>query len=360
MIKIDGSHGEGGGQIVRTALAMSMLTGKAFRVKNIRQGREKPGLKAQHVHCIKALKQLSDSKADGAEIGSEELLFIPGKLKAKNIEVDVGTAGSLTLLLQAILLPSMFSSRTHTLTLRGGTDTKWSMPYDYFVHVMLPIYKKFAEIDAKLVRRGYYPKGQGELQLTIRPKIKRNKYDTFEMFSEEVSKHTLRSVDQNQLSMIKGTAHASWELSKAQVAERMAMSAKNELKHLGVTMNISHEYNKTHSTGCGITLWAIFTNRHGDVVPARIGASELGERGKPAEEVGTKAAKKLLEELNLAAPIDSHLADNIIPIMALAIPSKIRATKITNHTKTNMWVCEQFLGKTFDVSDTLISSTWKA
>ena len=136
MILLDGSKGEGGGQIVRTALALSSLTGKPFRVTNIRQGRRDPGLKPQHVHCITALQELCKAKAEGAYEGSRELLFVPGPIAAKNLTIDIGTAGSITLLLQAVLLPCMFAQKNHTLTLKGGTDTEWSMPVDYFTNVL--------------------------------------------------------------------------------------------------------------------------------------------------------------------------------------------------------------------------------
>src|SRR3990172_7190118 len=138
MIVLDGSMGEAGGQIARTALALSSLTGQAFKITRIREARKDPGLKAQHVHCVKALQQLCSAKSEGAEIGSRELLYIPGKISAKNLTVDIGTAGSITLLLQAVLLPCMFAQKTHTLELIGGTDTAWSMPLDYFSPVLLP------------------------------------------------------------------------------------------------------------------------------------------------------------------------------------------------------------------------------
>src|SRR3989338_7934417 len=133
MIKLDGSYGEGGGQITRTALALSALTGRPFEVDNIRKGRCDSGLKAQHLYCIKSLEELCNAKTNEIKLGSEYLRFIPGEFKAKNLEIEIGTAGSITLLLQAVLLPCLFHKVK--LTIIGGTDGKWAMPYDYFNEV---------------------------------------------------------------------------------------------------------------------------------------------------------------------------------------------------------------------------------
>lgn len=360
MIKIDGSTGEGGGQIVRTALALSTITGKAFRVRNIRKGRKNPGLKPQHVHCVKALKELAGAKAKGNEKGSNELLFIPGKLKAKSTTIDIGTAGSITLLLQAVLLPSIFSTRTHTIKLIGGTDTKWSMPIDYFTNVLASQYRRISILDVKVLKRGYYPKGQGEVELKIRPEIKRNHFENLQAFEKALHERAFTAEKQHKLSMIKGISHASKNLAKAEVAERQARAAKNKLKQLNVPIEITQEYAETASAGSGITLWAIFLQPNGDISRQKIGANGLGERGKPAEKVGEEAANKLIKELNSGAPIDKHLADNIIPIMALARPSRIKVSEVTKHTKTNIWVAEQFLGKIFERKENIISSTWQA
>ncbi|MCX6708183.1 MAG: RNA 3'-terminal phosphate cyclase [Candidatus Woesearchaeota archaeon] len=355
MIILDGSYLEGGGQIVRTALALSSLTGQPFRVVNIRPARKNPGLKAQHVQCVKALQQLCNAKADGAELGSKELLFVPGKIEAKNLTIDIGTAGSITLLLQAVLLPCMFANKTHKLTIVGGTDTEWSMPIDYFANVLVPQYRRVCGLEVKVLKRGYYPKGGGQVELTIKPIVKRNEFETFEDFTAAL-KHKAFVLEQGKLVCIKGTSHASKTLENAKVADRQASAAKQALSGLNVPIEITTEYADTLSTGSGITLWAIFA-KNDDIDnenPIRTGADALGELGKPAEKVGTEAAQKLLKELN--APVDSHLADNLIPLMALCKPSKITTTQITLHAKTNIWVTEQFLGKTFEIKENTITS----
>jgi len=359
MIVLDGS--KGGGQIVRTALALSSLTNEAFKITNIREVRSKPGLKAQHVHCVKALKQLCAAKADGAEIGSKELVYVPGKISAKNITVDIGTAGSITLLLQAVLLPCMFAQKTHTLTLIGGTDTLWSMPIDYLTNVLLPYYKRFCGIDAKLLKRGYYPKGGGKVELTIRPEVNRNAFENFEAF-QTILKHKAFNIEQQgKLISIKGVSHASKNLQEKDVAERQARAAEQALNY-DVPIEIRVEYADTFSTGSGITLWAIFS-KDGEEIdsenPIRIGADALGERGKLAEKVGEEAAKKLQNEIEKNAPIDGHLADNLIPLMGLARGSSIKVAEVSEHTLININTVEEFLGKMFKVEDNKISTSEK-
>jgi len=358
MIVLDGSQGEGGGQIVRTALAFSCLTGQPFRATNIRAGRKDAGLKAQHVHCVKALQQLCNAKADGAEIGSKELLFIPGKISAKNTTIDIGTAGSITLLLQAVLLPCMFAQKTHTLTLIGGTDTEWSMPIDYFTQVLAPQYRRICGLEAKLLKRGYYPKGGGKVELTIKPQIKRNEFETFQAFQAMLKHKAFNLAKQGKLASIKGTSHASKDLSHAQVAERQASAAKQALGHLGVPIDITIEYADSLSTGSGITLWAIFANNEDIDIenPIRLGADALGQQGKQSELVGQEAAQKLITEIQSNAPVDSHLADNLIPLIALCKPSTIKTSQTTPHTRTNMRVVEAFLGKIFNEKENTIST----
>ena len=359
MITLDGSMGEGGGQIVRTALAISSLTGQPFKIVNIREARKDPGLKAQHVHCVKALQELCSAKADGAEIGSRELLYIPGKISEKNITIDIGTAGSITLLLQAVLLPCLFAQKSHTLTLIGGTDTEWSMPIDYFTNILIPQYRRVAGINVKLLKRGYYPKGGGHVELSIKPEIKRNEFETFEAFQKALVHKAFTLVKQGELISIKGTSHASKALENAQVAERQANAAKQSLSQLKVPIEITTEYSDASSTGTGITLWAIFSPSKEDVDaenPIRIGAGALGEKGKPAEQVGQEAARQLLAEIESKAPVDSHLADNLVPLMALCKPSTIKTSRITSHARTNMQVVEAFLGKTFKIEENTIRS----
>ncbi len=344
MIEIDGSYGEGGGELVRTALALSTITQKPFKVNNIRAGRPNPGLKAQHLYCIKALKQLCNAQTNEVDVGSTELEYNPGKIQGKTITINIGTAGSITLLLQSILIPSLFSDTKVRLKITGGTDTKWSMPFDYFNELLIPHIRKYCEsVEVKLEKRGYYPKGNGKVDIVIKPK------------KEKTIRVNL--IEQGKLIQVKGVSHASLDLQKANVAERQAKAAKLGLSKLNVPVNIRSEYQDTLSTGSGITLWAIFSE--GEEIdlnnPVRLGADILGERGKRAEKVGQEAAEKLIKEINSTGAVDSHLCDNLIPLMAL-FNGKIKTSEITEHTKTNIWITEQFLDVTFKISGNTIES----
>lgn len=353
MIEIDGSWGEAGGQIVRTALALSTITQKPFSVNNIRKGRCDTGLKNQHLYCVKALQELCNADAEGAKLGSEHLQYKPKKIEGKTINIDIKTAGSITLLLQALLLPCFFANKKVSLRINGGTDVKWSMPFDYFNNILVPQLKKYAELDVKLIKRGYYPKGNGLVEIKINPEYKLNK-SGFEEFHSCLrnEKKEIDLLNQHNLVHIKGISHASSELQKADVAERQAKAAKVILTKFKCNLDIRIEYCNTSSTGSGITLWAIFSDDPEEinlVNPIRIGSDSLGEKGKKAEIVGREAAERLINEINHKAPVDSYLSDNLIPWMAL-FGGKIKVAEITNHALTNVYVTEKFLGKIFDVN----------
>lgn len=334
MIKIDGSYLEGGGQIVRTALALSALTGKSFEVDKIRKGRCDSGLKAQHLYCIKALKELCNAKTNEVNVGSEYLNFVPDKFKAGNLEIDIGTAGSITLLLQSLLLPCMFGDKKIKLTIIGGTDGKWAMPFDYFNNVFVPQLRDYADINVKLLKRGYYPKGNGKIELNIKPRYNIN----------NLPDKPINLMEQGKLLQIKGVSHSSKNLEKAEVSERQAKTAELILKKYNCPVDIMVEYCDTLSAGSGIVLWALFEGN------AILGGDGLGERGKKAEIVGEEAARNLIKEIDSKAAVDRHMADNILPFMAL-FKGKIKVSEITNHCKTNIYVIENFLGRCFDVDE---------
>src|SRR3989344_4469987 len=218
MIILEGSHGEGGGQIIRTALALSTITGKPFEIDNIRKGRCVSGLKHEHLSCIKALQDMCDAKVEGAELGSHKISFVPGKIKKGTYSIDIGTAGSITLLMQSLMIPSFFANGKVRFRIKGGTDVKWSQPVDYFNHVFLPHLRKYAEIDSKIEKRGYYPKGGGMVDISIKPK------KDYSLNNKDIPKIEL--IEQGKLIQIKGISHASIDLEKGQVAERQASSSK--------------------------------------------------------------------------------------------------------------------------------------
>jgi RNA 3'-phosphate cyclase len=342
MIHLDGNHLEGGGQLVRTALALSAITGQPFEVSDIRKGRKDPGLKAQHLHCIEALKKLCGAECEGAELKSEHIIFTPKKIEPRTVSIDIGTAGSIGLLLQSVMLPAMLVGGKVRLKIKGGTAGKYSMTFDYFKEVIVPQLKRYADIDVKLIRRGYYPKGGGEIDIKVKGR--------FTMEDRE-SAPKMSLMRQGKLMMIKGISIASADLEKGQVAERQASAAKQVLNRLNVPVKIESNYADTFSTGSEITLWALFSMHEDELDienPIVLGSDELGEQGKRAEIVGENAAKRLLSEIEKGACVDSHAADNLIPIIAV-FGGEMRTSEITDHTKTNIYVIENFLGKCLEI-----------
>jgi len=335
-IEIDGDYGEGGGSLVRVALALSCLTQKPFRVKGIRKGRHQPGLKNQHVYGIKALKELCSAKTKGDFLGSTELEFAPDSIEPKNLTINIGTAGSITLVLQSVLLPLIFSGGKSALEIIGGTDTKWSPQLDYTREVFLSYIKEFADIEIRTIKRGYYPKGNGKISMTIDSKTKN-------YASGRISKFNL--TEKRSILKICGCSHASNDLKKANVAERQAEAAMKIVeKEYNLNPEINIEYCQSDSTGSGITLWAISSNK------SVLGSDCLGEIGKKSEIVGEEAAKNLIKEISSGAVIDSNMADQILPYLAIAKGS-VKTSDITSHCKTNIYVIGKFLGEIFEVDE---------
>ena len=320
MIEIDGSFGEGGGQIVRTAVALSAVTGKPVRIARIRQGRPKPGLAPQHAWAILALAELCDAKTSGIAPGSSEITFVPGEIRGGSHKVKIGTAGSVTLLMQCLLPALLKTDVPASLEVHGGTDVQWAPTVDYFRKVFLPALECFgARVSLEVRQRGYYPKGQGSVLLKVDPaKLK----------AAHLSGMTRETV--------LGISHCS-NLPE-HVARRQAEAASKELQDFGYEARIALEALRLPSMGSGITLWSGYK-----------GASHLGERGLPAETVGKKAAEALILELKSGASVDVHLADQLIPYLALAGGS-YTSREISLHARTNIWTAEHFLERKISVS----------
>jgi RNA 3'-terminal phosphate cyclase (ATP) len=323
MIEIDGSFGEGGGQIVRTAVSLSGVTGKPVRITRIRQGRPKPGLAAQHAHAILALAGICNAETAGVEPGSSEIVFSPGKIQGGSRRVEIGTAGSVTLLMQC-LLPALFQADApSSLRVQGGTDVQWSPSVDYFKNVFLPALSAFgAKVRLDVLRRGYYPKGQGEVRLEVEPGVLSAAH--LQVKQPEADKRT-----------VLGISHSS-NLPE-HVAVRQAESAAKRLHEAGYEAEIARETGKLPSMGSGITLWQ-----------GGKGASALGERGLPAEKVGWRAAERMILELKSPASVDVHLADQLIPYLILAGGS-YTVREISLHARTNIWTAGHFLDKKVEI-----------
>jgi RNA 3'-phosphate cyclase len=353
MIQLDGSYVEGGGALIRTALALSTLTGKPFEVTNIRSGRPNPGLKAQHLTAIQALKQICDAKTNEIKLGSTELRFIPNKVKNSIYEFDIGTAGSISLLLQALILPCMFAPGKVTIKIKGGTCGKWQASIYYIQNLLIPQIQRFVEkIELKFFKHGYFPKGGGEVHLIINPKFNLENSE-LNLLLEEIKIKTAKIllINQGELEQIRGIINLSLELQDKEVAERIKISAESSLKKYEVPVNIRTEYTNTLSIGGEIVLWAIFSN-NGKVDydnPVILGSDALIEKGKKSADVSREVTTKLDKEISSNAAIDHYLTDQLIQFMALLPGSNINSSKISNHTKTNIYVVEKFLNVGFKV-----------
>ena len=324
LVEIDGSYGEGGGQILRTALFLSTILKIPVRVYNVRIKRENPGLKRQHLHIIKLLKKMAGAKVEGDELGSTEIFYSPANLKGGEYSVDFKSAGSISLFLQTILPVSIYAGRVK-LEVFGGTEVPMSPTIDWVRFVYLPYIRKLcSHIKVDVLRRGYYPMGGGHVVLSCECKPKGlNLWKEKQGYIQKIFIHSV--------------AHTS--LRERKVAERQAQGALEVFKKEGIEeVEYFREYSNSASVGTSITIWAI------DSMGNVIGADNLGQKGKPAETVGSECATKLLEDIKSGAVVDRHTADHLVPWLAL-YGGRIKVPMITPHLESNVWVCNKVLGR---------------
>jgi RNA 3'-phosphate cyclase len=326
MIEIDGSRGEGGGQLVRTAVAVSAALGKAVHIVNIRAKRQQPGLAAQHVAAVKCVAGLCNAQTADAEVGSPMLAFRPGPLRASNLKIDVGTAGSIPLVLQAGILAASFCPAETTLEITGGTDLRYAPPMDYLANVLAPLLAKLGiHVSVEIRKRGYYPRGGGDVSAVVRPPPKPL------AFRVEGPGRTLS---------IGGKAHVV-ELG-ADIAKRMASSAAAELKSFPAPVRIDEEAPPGLGPGTGITVWA--KTEH-----SVLGASALGEKGLRAENIGAVAGRELAAELKAGPSLDIHAADQLAPYLALGGGGAFTVRSLSPHLETMMWLMTEMTGARFRI-----------
>ena len=322
MLKIDGSYGEGGGQIVRTAVSLSAVTKTPVEISNIRSNRPKPGIKPQHYTAIKLIKDLCNAETEGLEIGSSKLTFTPGEIKGREFKFDIGTAGSIVLVCQTCILSLVDTPNKVKIKVRGGTDAKWAPSWDYFEHVFLPLVRNMGiNVKENLISRGYYPRGGGEAEITVNPSVE------IKPASYEVSP---------KFSSVEGIVHQA--NLPDHVGTRIKHAAIKQLMKNNLKADISFQKVNSLSPGTGITLW---TKSHNVI----IGETGLGERGLPAERLGEETASRLIREIKSGSTIDIHAFDQLIPYMALAAKkgtSSCFLREISSHAKTNMWLVSQF------------------
>ena len=322
MIQIDGSRGEGGGQILRTALSLSALTGRPVRITDIRAGRPRPGLAAQHLAAVRAAADVCGARVGGSRKGSLEVRFEPGPPRAGTYRFEIGTAGSACLVLQTVVLPLASAGGESAVTVTGGTHVPWSPPFEFLAGVWTEAVHRFGICaEAALRRAGFYPRGGGEVRCQVG--------------AAHFPLEPLRLAEPGRLLRVRGVAGTA--RLPGHVGQRMARRAREALAPLGVPVDVEPRCLDAPSPGAYLVLVAECEN-------AALAASALGERGKPADRVAEEAAGELRSLLGAGAAVDPHLADQILLPAALAAGTTEYTTcRVTRHLTTNAWVIGRIL-----------------
>ena len=319
LVTINGAMGEGGGQILRTSLALSLCSGKPFRIVNLRARRKKPGFRHQHLVCVNAAAKIGDARIEGATLGSQELMFAPTTIRHGHYHFDIGTAGSTTLVLQSILPALLIANGPSTLILEGGTHNPFAPTFDFLQQVFLPIINRMGpKVEARLERPGYYPKGGGRLSAAIQPAKKLKAFCLHERG---------KILEQRAIATVAGLPRHIAQREIGVIGQKLGwgeecLYIKEEPADMGpgniVTIEIKSEY-----------ISEVFTG--------------FGERGVRAETVGDKAAKAALRYLDAGVPVCDHLADQLLLPFALAGGGSYNTLKPTSHTRTNSEVLKLFM-----------------
>ncbi len=329
MITIDGSIGYG--QVLRTTIALSAITLKPVKIINIRKNRPNPGLQAQHLTGVKIAGEFTNAEIKGLQLHSTEIEFIPKSHNIENRRIDIGTAGSIGLLLQTLTPLLIFADNEVTLDIIGGTAGLGAPTIQYMQHVTFPMLNKLSiplpEIE--IIREGFYPKGQGEVRATFHPVEKLN---------------SVKLLERGEIKSITGISVVG--SLPEDIAKRQATSAKKTLiENNFPDAEIEKKVENTASPGTSITLWSECEN-------SVIGSDGIGKLGKPAEKIGEECAIELINSLKFNVALDKWMSDQIIPFLALAKgKSEVKVEEITDHCGTNMLIIEQMLDVKFDIDE---------
>jgi RNA 3'-terminal phosphate cyclase (ATP) len=327
MLTIDGSRGEGGGQILRSSLALALATGTPFRIERIRAGRARPGLMRQHLTALEAATAVGDASVEGAAIGSREVVFRPGRVRAGTYRFAVGTAGSAGLVLQTVLLPLATAGAPSALALEGGTHNPHAPPFDFLAGAFLPLLRRMgARVEARLERAGFYPAGGGRMAIEIGEALALTPLDlptrgaTRRRRARALVSRLPRQIGDRELAVVRSRlGWAADELEVVVLDEGMA----------GPGNVLLLEIESAHVT-------EVFTG--------------FGEVGVRAEAVAEQAAQEARRYLSADVPVGPHLADQLLLPLALAGGGRFRTVPLTRHATTNIEVIRQFLGRSIDVA----------
>ncbi|MGE5491500.1 MAG: RNA 3'-terminal phosphate cyclase [Actinomycetota bacterium] len=324
-IELDGSRGEGGGQILRTALSLSMITGTPFRIEKIRAGRAKPGLLRQHLTAVKAAAEVCGAEVEGAAPGSQTLSFAPGRIRGGDYRFAIGTAGSCTLVLQTVAPALWFADGPATLTVSGGTHNPAAPPADFLIRSWLPLVRAMGvDMDIELLRHGFYPAGGGEVKASIRP-----------LAGGGGSLSALSLETRGELQEIRATAVVAGVPGDVALRELDRLAAQ-----LGPVERQLRQLPSREGPGNALMVDLVYP-----------GFAEVftgfGERGLPAERVADGVAKRVRQFRDGAGAVGEHLADQLLLPLALAGKGSFTTTTLSSHLHTNIEVIEKFLAVEF-------------
>lgn len=326
MLVLDGSQGEGGGQVLRTSLGLSLLTGTAFRIENIRANRSPPGLRRQHVTAVEAAAQVGDAEVEGAAVGARALTFRPRAVKTGDFRFAVGTAGSCTLVLQTVLPALMTQPAASRLVLEGGTHNPMAPPFDFLERVYLPLLERLGpRVRVTLERPGFYPAGGGKLLVDVQPAPLRG----------------LELLERGGLVRTRATAIVSH--LPLHVAERELDVVRRKLRWAHADLE-AREDPRSHGPG-NVLLLDVETRHARELVTA------FGERGVRAEDVARKAVAELERWLEADVPVGEHLSDQLLLLLAIAGEGAFRTLPLSGHATTQIDVMSRFLPSKVSVTE---------
>jgi len=332
VLEIDGSMKSGSGTILRLSVALASIVNQPLHIFNIRQKRPQPGLRPQHLEAVLTAAKLCNADVKGASLGSRELWFTPSIIEGGEIHAEIGTAGSIPMLLLTVLpLCALAKTPVRLHVTKGGTDVRNAPTTNYLKHVLLPMLNRMGlEVSLTIEKYGYYPKGMGEITLAVQPSRKLN---------------PIRIEEFGKVTELRGVSVCTF-LADRRVAERQAKAANEFLKTRGceAEVQVVNDMSNPLQKGSSLVLWAKTDTG------ALLGGDAIGELGKPSEVVGRQAAENLLKELESKATVDVHLADMLVPYVALAQGESVYLTRLmTEHLDTNIWLTQKILGAEFSV-----------